>query len=300
MKPTLVVMAAGIGSRYGGLKQIEPIGPGGEIVIDYSVYDALRAGFGRVVFIIRREIEAPFRAIVERHFADRIPVEYVFQELDALPNGFCAPPERTKPWGTGHAVLQCQEVVRESFAVINADDFYGRQSFEILSQWLQGAAPSSSDYSLVGYILRNTLSEHGSVARGVCEVNAARRLTRIAERLKIERAGTGARMEVDGRWLPLSGNEWVSMNMWGFTPTLFKRLEEGFLHFLSEALATPKSEFLVPSVVGDLVTLGQASVEVLSSPETWLGVTYPQDKPTVVAGVKARILAGDYPERLWA
>jgi UTP-glucose-1-phosphate uridylyltransferase len=300
MKPALVVMAAGIGSRYGGLKQIEPVGPGGEIVIDYSVFDALRAGFGRVLFIIRKEIEAPFRAIVDRHFSNRIPVDYVFQELEALPGGFRAPPERTKPWGTGHAILQCKGFIKEPFAVINADDFYGRRSFEILSRRLQRTDPASTDYSMVGYILHNTLSEHGSVARGLCEVDSSLKLLRIVERLKIERTSTGARMDVDGQWVPLSGKEWASMNMWGFTPALFDRLEEAFLRFLPGAIGQPKAEFLVPTVVGELVTRGDATVEVLASDETWLGVTYSEDKPGVVAGVQARIQAGDYPERLWS
>lgn len=300
MKPTLVVMAAGMGSRYGGLKQIEPVGPGGEIVVDYSVFDAMRAGFGRVIFIIRKDIEAPFRALIDRHLSKLFPVDYAFQELDALPGGFRAPAERTKPWGTGHAVLQCRDLAREPFAVINADDFYGRRSFEILARRLQGTDPAAPDYSMVGYILRNTLSEHGSVARGVCEVDPSHRLLRIVERLKIEKDGTGARMEVDGQWLPLTGDERVSMNMWGFTPTLFDRLEEEFLRFLPGAMGQPKAEFILPSVVGGLVERNQATVEVLPSRETWLGVTYADDKPAVMAGVRARILAGDYPERLWS
>lgn len=299
MKPTLVVMAAGMGSRYGGLKQIEPVGPGGEIVVDYSVYDAMRAGFGRVIFIIRRDIEAPFRAIVDRHISKRFPVDYAFQELDALPDGFRAPPERTKPWGTGHAVLQCRDLAREPFAVINADDFYGRSSFEILSRRLRNTAPDAPDYSMVGYILRNTLSEHGSVARGVCEADAAHRLLRIVERLKIEKDGTGARMEDGGQWTPLTGNEWVSMNMWGFTPTLFDRLESEFRRFLPGAMGQPKAEFILPSVVGGLIERNLATVEVLPTRETWLGVTYADDKPAVMAGIRARIQAGDYPERLW-
>lgn len=300
MKPTLVVMAAGMGSRYGGLKQIEPVGPGGEIVVDYSVFDAMRSGFGRGVFIIRKEIETAFRAIMDRHISRRFPVDYVFQELDALPGAFRAPADRTKPWGTGHAVLQCRDLVREPFAVINADDFYGRHSFDLLARRLLKTDSAAPDYSMVGYILRNTLSEHGSVARGVCEADASGRLLRIVERLKIEKDGAGARMEVDGRWTPLSGSEWVSMNMWGFTPTLFDRLEEAFLRFLPGAMGQPKAEFILPSVVGELVERNRATVEILPSEETWLGVTYADDKPAVMAGVRARIRAGDYPERLWS
>ncbi len=300
MQPTLVVMAAGIGSRYGGLKQIDPVGPGGEIVIDYSIYDAIRAGFGRVVFIIRRDIEAPFRAIADAHFAGRIEVEYAFQELNDLPPGFSAPPDRKKPWGTGHAILCARAEVQGPFGVINADDFYGRRSFEALADFLRGANPNTTDYALVGFTLRNTLSEHGSVARGVCEVDATGRLTSIVERLKIEKDGASARYEEGGAWHPLTGDEPVSMNMWGFTPRLFESLDAGFRAFLPSALANPKAEFLVPTHVGDEVAAGRARVRVLSTPEQWFGVTYPQDKPAVAAGIRALIARGAYPERLWA
>lgn len=299
MQPTLVVMAAGIGSRYGGLKQIDPVGPSGEIVIDYSIYDAIRAGFGRVVFIIRREIEAAFRAISDAHFAGRIPCDYVFQELDRLPPGFSVPPDRKKPWGTGHALLCCRDAVREPFAAINADDFYGRQSFVALANYLRGVRPDSTDYALVGFTLRNTLSEHGSVARGICEVNADGWLTSIAERLKIEKVGSAARYEADGAWHPLTGDEPVSMNMWAFTPRLFESLDAGFRRFLPGALTQPKAEFLIPTHIGDEVAAGRARVRVLSTSEHWLGVTYPEDKPAVAAGIRERIALGEYPENLW-
>jgi len=300
MKPTLAVMAAGIGSRYGGLKQIEPVGPSGEIVIDYSIYDAIRAGFGRVVFIIRRDIEAAFRAISDAHFAGRIACDYVFQELDRLPPGFAAPPGRVKPWGTGHALLMCREAVREPFAAINADDFYGRRSFAALAEYLRGVRPDSTDYALVGFTLRNTLSEHGSVARGVCAADERGRLTSIVERLKIEKAGDGARYEENGEWRPLTGDEPVSMNMWAFTPRLFESLEAGFRRFLPGALAQPKAEFLIPTHVGGEVAAGRATVRVLETPEQWLGVTYPEDKPAVAAGIRERIARGEYPANLWA
>jgi len=300
VKPTLAVMAAGIGSRYGGLKQIEPVGPSGEIVIDYSIYDAIRAGFGRVVFIIRRDIEAAFRAISDAHFAGRIACDYVFQELDRLPPGFAAPPGRVKPWGTGHALLMCREAVREPFAAINADDFYGRRSFAALAEYLRGVRPDSTDYALVGFTLRNTLSEHGSVARGVCAADERGRLTSIVERLKIEKAGDGARYEENGEWRPLTGDEPVSMNMWAFTPRLFESLEAGFRRFLPGALAQPKAEFLIPTHVGGEVAAGRATVRVLETPEQWLGVTYPEDKPAVAAGIRERIARGEYPANLWA
>lgn len=300
MKPTLVVMAAGIGSRYGGLKQIEPVGPSGEIVIDYSIYDAIRAGFGRVVFIIRREIETAFRAISDAHFAGRIACDYVFQELDRLPAGFAAPPGRVKPWGTGHALLVCREAVREPFAAINADDFYGRRSFAALADFLRGVRPDSTDYALVGFTLRNTLSEHGAVARGICAADERGRLTSIVERLKIEKAGAGARYEENGEWRPLTGDEPVSMNMWAFTPRIFESLDAGFRRFLPGALAQPKAEFLIPTHVGEEVAAGRARVQVLETPEPWLGVTYPEDKPAVAAGIRERIARGEYPDNLWA
>ena len=300
MKPTLVVMAAGIGSRYGGLKQIEPVGPSGEIVIDYSIYDAIRAGFGRVVFIIRRDIEAAFRAISDAHFAGRIACDYVFQELDRLPAGFAVAPGRAKPWGTGHALLMCRDAVREPFAAINADDFYGRRSFAALADYLRGVRPDSTDYALVGFTLRNTLSEHGTVARGVCATDASGRLTSIVERLKIEKAGNGARYEADGAWHSLTGDELVSMNLWGFTPRLFESLDAGFRRFLPGALGQPKAEFLIPTHVGDEVAAGRATVRVLDTPEHWLGVTYPADKPAVAAGIRERIARGEYPSNLWA
>lgn len=300
MQPTLVVMAAGIGSRYGGLKQIDPVGPAGEIVIDYSIYDAIRAGFERVVFVIRRDIEAPFRAIADAHFAGRIAVDYVFQELNDLPAGFATPPDRKKPWGTGQAILAARAAVRGPFGVINADDFYGRRSFEILAAFLRGADPAATDYALVGFTLRNTLSEHGAVARGVCAVDGAGRLTAIAERLKIEKDGAGARYEEGGVWHPLTGDEPVSMNMWGFTPRLFESLDSGFRAFLPGAMSNPKSEFLVPTHIGDEVRAGRARVRVLATPEQWFGVTYPEDKPAVAAGIRALIAQGAYPASLWS
>ncbi len=299
MDPTLVVMAAGIGSRYGGLKQIDPVGPSGEIVIDYSIYDAIRAGFTRVVFIIRRDIEEAFRAIVDVHFAGRVAVDYVFQELDRLPPGFAVPPERKKPWGTGHAILCCRDIVREPFGVINADDFYGRGSFEALAGFLRGADPRASQYALVGFTLRNTLSEHGSVARGVCEVDASGRLVSIAERLKIEKDGAAARYEDHGAWHSLSGDEPVSMNMWAFTPVIFETLDEDFREFLRVKGSDPKAEFLVPTHVGRLVREKRATVRVLPTAETWFGVTYPADKPAVAAGIRRLIALGKYPENLW-
>jgi choline kinase len=301
MKPTLVVMAAGIGSRYGGLKQVDPIGPGGEIVIDYSVYDAIRAGFGKVVFIIRKEIEGPFREVVEPHFRGRIPFEYVHQELDMLPPGFKVPADRKKPWGTTHAILACRDKVREPFGVVNADDFYGRRSFELLSKALQKKDAGSADYVLIGFLIRNTLSEHGAVSRGVCEVSDAGRLVKVVERTKIERMDGRIQMiEDDGRWVDLAEEAVVSMNMWGFTPRVFGQFDGIFKAFLESDANNPKAECYIPTSVDALIHRGEASVEVASSPDTWLGMTYTEDKPWVIEGVRKLIRAGEYPERLWA
>jgi UTP-glucose-1-phosphate uridylyltransferase len=300
MSKTLVVLAAGIGSRYGGLKQIEAVGPNGAIVIEYSVYDAIRAGFDRVVCVIRRDIEKDFRDIVSSRFEKYIPVDYVFQDMADLPAGFSVPADRKKPWGTGHAVLACRNVVKAPFAVINADDFYGRRSYDALGVFLKGVKADSSDYSMVGFTLRNTLSEHGHVARGVCEVDKNGLLTRVVERTNIEKMGAGARFnDADGSHLDLTGDEVVSMNMWGLTPSLFSHLEREFVSFLQKNAANPKAEFFLPTVVDGLINSGKATAKVLSTPELWFGVTYPQDKAVVVEGIRALVEKGIYPEKLW-
>ena len=298
---TLVVLAAGIGSRYGGLKQIEAVGSRGEIVIEYSVYDAIRAGFDRVACVIRRDMEADFRALISARFEKHIPVDLVFQDMADIPDGFSVPADRKKPWGTGHAVLACREVVKAPFAVINADDFYGRRSYESLGAFLRGVEPASGDYGMVGFTLRNTLSEHGHVARGVCEVDTHGLLKRVVERTNIEKAGPGARFnEADGGWTPLTGDEVVSMNMWGLTPSLFGHLQREFPLFLQNNVTNPKAEFFLPTVVDGLVGAGKATVKVLSTPERWFGVTYPQDKAVVVEGIRQLVDKGVYPDKLWA
>lgn len=300
MGMTLVVLAAGIGSRYGGLKQIEAVGPSGAIVIEYSVYDAIRAGFDRVVCVIRRDIERDFRSLISARFEKHIPVEYVFQDMDDLPPGFSVPADRKKPWGTGHAVLACRNVVKTPFAVINADDFYGRKSYDVLASFLKGVKAGSGDYSMVGFTLKNTLSEHGHVARGVCEVDGKGHLARVVERTNIEQTATGARYaDGAGGWTALSGGEVVSMNMWGLTPSLFGHLQSEFPVFLSRSAANPKAEFFLPTVVDALVNSGKASVKVLSTPEHWFGVTYPQDKAVVVDGISHLVKQGVYPAKLW-
>lgn len=296
--PTLLVLAAGVGSRYGGLKQIDPVGPAGETIMDYSIYDALRAGFGKLLFVIRKDIEAPFREIIGARFEKRVPVEYAFQELTDLPAGFTLPAGRTKPWGTTQAILAAQSVIREPFAVINADDFYGAQSYQLLAQHLKSGSP---DYAMVGFILRNTLSEFGSVARGVCDVNSEGFLKSVIELTKIERDGEGARsIEPDGHVTPLSGNENVSMNMWGFTPHVVDPLQAHFCQFLSEKGTDLKAESYLPTAVNAIVAAGNAKVKVLPTQSSWFGVTYREDRPRVVESIQALIRAGEYPEALWA
>jgi hypothetical protein len=296
-KPTLLVLAAGMGSRYGGLKQIDPVGPAGETIIDYSIYDAMRAGFGKLVFVIRHDIEQQFREIVGARFEQRIAVEYVFQELDKLPPGHSLPAGRTKPWGTTHAILMAEEVIKEPFAAINADDFYGRNAYTVLAKHLTSGTP---DYAMVGFVLKNTLSDNGSVARGVSRTDANHYLTSIVEMMKIERDGNGAKnTDADGKVIHLSGDEAVSMNFWGFTPALFPQLRAEFEKFLKRAGSEQKSECYIPSTVGDLVTSGQARVKVLRSPDSWFGVTYREDRPQVIESVRKLVAKGDYPESLW-
>lgn len=304
-QPALIVMAGGIGSRYGGLKQVEPIGPGGEIVIDYAVYDALRAGFGKIIFLIRRDIEAVFREKVGRKIEPHAEVVYAFQELDNLPPGYALPSERKKPWGTAHAVLSCRDAVDRSFAVINADDFYGQGAFEALAGYLRHAQDPQGgpyDYCMVGYVLRNTLSEHGTVARGVCEVTPGGYLAGVVERTKIQAFhGEVCYTENGTDWLPISASSLVSLNTWGFTPSLFQELAVRFPAFLEKHAADlNRAEYFLPDVVNQLLQEGRARVKVLPVTEKWFGVTYPEDKPRVQAAIRDLVQKGIYPEHLWA
>jgi len=297
-KPTLLVLAAGMGSRYGGLKQIDPVGPAGETIIDYSIFDAMRAGFGKLVFVIRKDIEQQFREIVGARFEKRIAVEYVFQELDKLPAPYRLPAGRTKPWGTTHAILMAEGVIRENFAAINADDFYGQEAYQVLAKHL---IAGTADYAMVGFILKNTLSAHGSVARGVSRVDAHNYLTNIVEMMKIEPDGSGAKnTEADGQVTKLTGDEAVSMNFWGFTPALFPQIKVEFEKFLKKAGGEQKSECYIPATVGELVTSGRARCKVLRSSDSWFGVTYREDRPQVVESIRQLIAQGKYPEQLWA
>mgnify|MGYP006296084589 CR=1 FL=1 len=302
-KPQLVVMAAGIGSRYGGLKQIDPVGPNGEIIIDYSIFDALRAGFEKVVFIIRRDIEEAFREKIGQNIEKQIETAYVFQELDDLPEGFAVPANRTKPWGTGHAVLCAADEISAPCAVINADDFYGASSFQVLSEYLQSAGDVNGvyDYSMVGFVLGNTLTDHGYVARGVCSVSDDGTLANIVERTRIEKSGAGARFSEDEgqSWIDIDPDSIVSMNMWGFTPSILTELKERFPKFLEANIEKPKAEFFIPTVVNELLDEGKATVKVLKTDEKWLGVTYQEDRPAVQEAIRQKVTKGIYPECLW-
>ncbi|MGD0736497.1 MAG: sugar phosphate nucleotidyltransferase [Terracidiphilus sp.] len=296
--PTLLIMAAGMGSRYGGLKQIDPVGPGGESILEYSIYDALRAGFGKVVFVIRRDIEQAFNESIGSRFEARIPVEYVFQELDELPPGFSVPSGRSKPWGTTHAVLTAADVIHEPFAVINADDFYGAESYKLLAQHLQSSPP---DYAMIGFILRETLSDFGSVTRGVCRCTAQGYLDGIEELTCIERDGDHARnTDGKGRVTSLTGDETVSMNMWGFTPQIFPQLRQLFEEFLECNGTDLRAECYLPKSLNQLVAEGQARVKVLRSRSTWFGVTYREDRPLVTVAIARLVNADSYPRKLWS
>lgn len=301
MKPTLFVLAAGMGSRYGGLKQLDGLGPNGETIMDYSIYDAIRAGFGKVVFVIRRVFEADFREKIVSKYADRIPVEIVFQELDNLPAGFKVPEGREKPWGTNHAVLMGKDVIHEPFAVINADDYYGRESFQVLADYLKSIEGTEGKYAMVGYRVSNTLSESGSVARGVCETNEQGFLTKVTERTKILREEDGVIrfIEEDGK-TALDENTPVSMNMWAFTPDYFRYSEQCFVEFLKEHGNELKSESYIPSLVDELIHSGKATCRVLDTPSRWFGVTYATDRPQVVEKFAQLVKDGVYPSPLFA
>lgn len=300
MKPTLFVLAAGMGSRYGGLKQMDGVGPSGETIMDYSVYDALRAGFGKIVFVIREFFEEDFRKKIVSKYEGHVPVEVVYQELDKLPSGFSLHPERVKPWGTNHAVMMGKDVIKEPFAVINADDFYGRESFTILAEQLMKMEGQENHYCMVGYRLHNTLSDSGSVARGVCETNKDGFLTSVVERTHIERVdGVIKYKDSENYWYELGENTPVSMNMWGFTPDYFAHSEKYFIKFLKLNQHNLKSEYFIPLMVDHLITTKTADVKVLDTPSKWFGVTYAEDRPGVVEKLQKLVDQGEYPTALW-
>mgnify|MGYP001623612279 FL=1 len=302
-KTTLVVMAAGIGSRFGGgIKQLEPVGPSGEIIMDYSVYDAIQAGFDKVVFIIRKDLEKDFREIIGNRMEKIIETAYAFQELDDLPAGFQRPEGRTKPWGTGQAILCCKDLVQEPFAVINADDYYGKEAFVKVHDYLAGEHPACGkmDFCMAGFQLGNTLSENGGVTRGICSVNEDGHLTKVTETKNIVKTPEGAAVKgEDGRLTSVAADCPVSMNMWGFTPEIFEVLENGFAEFLKNLSDPMKGEYLIPTIVDGLIQEQKANVTVLESRDKWFGVTYKEDKPAVVRSFRELIDAGVYREKLF-
>lgn len=299
---TLVIMAAGMGSRFGGIKQLEPVGPNGEIIMDYSIYDAIAAGFDKIAVIIRKDLEKDFKEVIGNRIEKLAKVEYVFQELDDIPEGFSVPAGRSKPWGTGQAVLCCKELVKENFAVINADDYYGKEAFRLIYKFLNDPDYNKNEYCMAGFILGNTLSENGAVTRGICKVDSSGRLVDIVETSGIVRAGDHAEAkDSDGSKIAIDLNSVVSMNMWGFKPGLFDFLEKGFVEFMTNLEQDDiKKEYLLPTVVGDLVKAGKVQVNVLKSNDRWFGVTYREDKDDVVNSIKALIEKGEYPDSLYA
>lgn len=301
VKPTLLVLAAGMGSRYGKLKQMDPMGPSGEALLDYSLFDALRAGFGKVVFIIRHDFAEAFQAGVATRFAGKVPVDYAYQELDKLPAGASVPPGREKPWGTAHAILCAKDVVKEPFCVINADDFYGQDAYAQIAKHLRSVPQDSAQFSTVGFRLDKTLSENGGVTRGVCETDTAGLLTKIDEQKNIKREADGIYNREPGRTeIKLSGSEPVSMNIWGFTPRLFDHLDRIFGEFLKKSGSELKSECYLPVTVGQLVNEKLATCKVLETNSEWFGITYPEDKPVTKANLQRLVDSGQYPANLWA
>jgi hypothetical protein len=300
MKPTLYVLAAGMGSRYGGLKQLDGLGPNGQTIMDYSIYDAIHSCFGKVVFVIRKDFEADFREKILSKYEGHIPTEVVFQSLDKLPEGYTCPSERTKPWGTNHAVMMAADVIKEPFAVINADDFYGRDAFEVIARELSRPHDKKGDYCMVGFRVGNTMTENGSVARGVCE-NKDGLLTSVVERTAISYDENGKIVFTDenGEVQTLAPNTPVSMNLWGFTPDYFEFSDREFRKFLDKDINTPKAEFFIPLAIDALIKSGEATVKVLDTDSKWFGVTYAADRPSVVAKLAELHNQGVYPANMF-
>ena len=297
MKPTLIIMAAGMGSRYGGLKQMDPVGPNGECLLEYSIYDAIRAGFAKAVFVIRRDFEDEFKEQIGSRFVDRIDVQYAFQSLEDLPDGFSIPEGRTKPWGTGQAILACKTLIHEPFVVQNADDFYGSEAYQVIAKAFTELGPDES--CMVGYRLCNTLSPYGSVSRGICDTVGGY-LSTVIERLSIKANASGTIQYVEnGQAIAMTGEEICSMNFWGFQPGLFDTLEEKFIAFLEAKGRELKSEWYIPDIIQNAIDTRQTRVKVLNSDSQWFGVTYPEDRPAVVSSLQAMHDAGKYPAILW-
>lgn len=301
MKPTLFILAAGMGSRYGGLKQLDGLGPNGETIMDYSVYDAIRAGFGKIVFVIRHDFEQEFRDKIISKYEGRIPVEVVFQDINTIPEQFKAKvnPERSKPWGTNHAVLMGKDAIREPFGVINADDYYGAESFQLLADFLRSVEGKKGEYCMIGFRVENTLSENGGVSRGLCEVSEEGFLTGVTECHGIERKGDSLVQIVDEKEVDFPAGASVSMNMWGFTPDYFDYSEKAFVKFLEENADKLKSEFYIPTVVNDLIQDGEITLKVIQTPSKWFGVTFAADRDATVAQFKKLVDDGVYPSKLF-
>lgn len=300
MGPECIVLAAGMGSRYGGLKQIDPIGPNGETIIDYSIYDAKRAGFEKIVFVIRKEIEKDFVELVGKRFENVIDIAYAYQEIDALPNGHTTPKDRVKPWGTGHAILVAKDKINNPFLVINGDDFYGKNSFQIAADYLKSAKDKEkADYMMVGFSVAKTLSENGTVSRGICEVNENKALVEVNERTQVGYLNNALVDQAVTPPFSIRENAIASMNMFGFTPSLFEHLETQFDTFLKEKGQEMKSEFYIPSVVNSTIQNELADVTVLETPDQWYGVTYKEDRPSVKKGLEKLINDGTYPAKLF-
>lgn len=308
MKTALVIMAAGIGSRFGGgIKQLEPVGPNGEIIMDYSIHDAVEAGFDKIVFIIRRDIKADFREAIGNRMEQLcalkgVEIAYAFQEMDDLPEGITVPEGRKKPWGTGQAVLACREIIKEPFAVINADDYYGKEAFVKLHDFLQGYTPDkAAEFCMAGFILKNTLSENGGVTRGVCQLDADEYLTGVHETSNIVKTADGAAVEEENGLRPIDPMSYVSMNMWGLTPEFIQMLEKGFVEFFEKIDGNEeKAEYLLPIYIDELLQAGKVSVKVLETVDKWFGVTYKEDKPVVVESFQNLIKTGVYEPDLFA
>jgi UTP-glucose-1-phosphate uridylyltransferase len=298
MKPTLLILAAGMGSRYGGLKQMDELGPDGESIIDYSVFDAIRAGFGKVVFVIREDFAQAFKDQFEPRLKGKIETEYVYQSLDKIPEGFSIPEGRQKPWGTGHAMLMAKEVINTPFAIINADDFYGKDAYGQATEFIN-SSKNVNEYAMIGYALKNTLSEHGTVSRGVCKSDTHNNLTRITERTKIGKEGGKIYFYEDDYKEELTGEEPISMNFWIFKPEFFGHLENGFKRFLKEKGSELKSEYYFNLAADNMIKAGEASVKIIHTPAKWFGITYQEDKPLVQASLKALHDKGEYPDGLW-
>jgi UTP-glucose-1-phosphate uridylyltransferase len=300
MTPSLLILAAGMGSRYGGLKQVDSFGPSGEAIIDYSIYDAMQAGFRKIVLVIRKNMEADFRSFFDGRFSPELDIQYVYQELDQIPEGLEVPSDRIKPWGTGHAVMVASARIQEPFVIINADDYYGSGSYQLAFEYLSSIDPASSKYCILGYQVSKTLSDFGHVSRAICETDADGNLSGLVERTQIFRSNDQiVYKDDDGQQVPVTENTPVSMNMMGFTHTIFAHLSDAFRVFLKENIDNVKSELFLPNVVGELIQRGQAEVKVLPTAESWFGVTYKEDKPIVIKKIKGLVDKGKYPTPLW-